>query len=307
MLAIVGGAVAAIAWGTATLCASRAAGVLGSRVLLGWVMLIGLIASIPILVAQPAPPLDAEAIVLLLVAGFGNVFGLLLAYTAFSTGKVSIAAPITSTEGAGAALIAIVLGEAVGLPILVALGISAAGVVLVSWERPTDVADEAPPVPVGDPALVGPAEPAGSAVQVADTRRTAILAIGAAALFAVGLYAVARIGAELGIGLTVLPSRVVGVAFVTIPLVARRRLWITRGTLPLVITMGLLEVVGTIGIAVGARDAIAITAVISSQFAAVAVVGAYLLFGERLQRQQVVGIVLIGLGVAGVALLRAIG
>ncbi len=70
--------------------------------------------------------------------------------------------------------------------------------------------------------------------------------------------------------------------------------------------MGLLEVVGVVGIAYGARDAIAITAVISSQFAAVAVIGAYLLFGERLQRHQVAGIVLIGIGVAAVALLRAV-
>jgi drug/metabolite transporter (DMT)-like permease len=306
MLAIVGGAVAAIAWGTATLCASRAAGVLGSRVLLGWVMLIGLIASIPILFSEPLPQLDGDAIVLLLLAGFGNVLGLLLAYTAFSTGKVSIAAPITSTEGAGAALIAILLGEAVGIPILLALGIAAVGVVLVSWERPTAAPEDAPPVPIGDPALVATAEREGDSTSAATTRRTAILAISAAALFAVGLYAVARIGAELGLGLTVLPSRLVGVVFVTLPLVLRRQLWITRGTLPLVITMGLLEVVGTIGIAVGARDAIAITAVISSQFAAVAVVGAYLLFGERLQRHQVGGIVLIGIGVAAVALLRAL-
>ena len=306
MLAIVGGAVAALAWGTATLCASRAAGVLGSRVLLGWVMLIGLFASLPIMAAEPLPPLDAEAWVLLAIAGFGNVLGLLLAYTAFSTGKVSIAAPITSTEGAGAALIAILLGETVGLPVLLALGIAAAGVVLVSWERPTQVADSVPPVPVGDPALVASAEVAGAVTERSDTRRTAILAISAAALFAAGLYAAGRIGAELGLGLTVLPSRLVGVAFVTIPLLLRRQLRITRGTLPLVITMGLLEVVGVIGIAFGARDAIAITAVISSQFAAVAVIGAYLLFGERLQRHQVGGIALIGVGVAGVALLRAL-
>ena len=305
MLAIVGGAVAAFAWGTATLCASRAAGVLGSRVLLGWVMLIGLIAAIPIVAAEPLPPLDAEAWALLAIAGFGNVLGLLLAYTALSTGKVSIAAPITSTEGAGAALIAIVLGETVGLPVLLALGVAAAGVVLVSWERPTDAPDDAPPVPVGDPALVASAERANPG-RVTDTRRTVILAIAAAALFAVGLYATGRIGAELGIGLTVLPSRLVGVVFVTIPLVLRRQLRITRGTLPLVVTMGLLEVVGVVGIAYGARDAIAITAVISSQFAAVAVIGAYLLFGERLQRHQVAGIVLIGIGVAAVALLRAV-
>ena len=305
MLAIVGGAVAAFAWGTATLCASRAAGVLGSRVLLGWVMLIGLIAAIPIVAAEPLPPLDAEAWALLAIAGFGNVLGLLLAYTALSTGKVSIAAPITSTEGAGAAFIAIVLGETVGLPVLLALGVAAAGVVLVSWERPTDAPDDAPPVPVGDPALVASAEREDPG-RVTDTRRTVILAIAAAALFAVGLYATGRIGAELGIGLTVLPSRLVGVVFVTIPLVLRRQLRITRGTLPLVVTMGLLEVVGVVGIAYGARDAIAITAVISSQFAAVAVIGAYLLFGERLQRHQVGGIVLIGIGVAAVALLRAV-
>ncbi len=204
MLAIVGGAVAAFAWGTATLCASRAAGVLGSRVLLGWVMLIGLIAAIPIVAAEPLPPLDAEAWALLAIAGFGNVLGLLLAYTALSTGKVSIAAPITSTEGAGAAFIAIVLGETVGLPVLLALGVAAAGVVLVSWERPTDAPDDAPPVPVGDPALVASAEREDPG-RVTDTRRTVILAIAAAALFAVGLYATGRIGAELGIGLTVLP------------------------------------------------------------------------------------------------------
>jgi drug/metabolite transporter (DMT)-like permease len=305
MLAIVGGAVAALAWGTATLCASRAAGVLGSRVLLGWVMLIGLIASLPIMAAEPLPALDTEAWALLAIAGFGNVLGLLLAYTALSAGKVSIVAPITSTEGAGAALIAILLGEVVGVPVLLALAIAAVGVVLVSWERQGNGPAEAPPVPVGDPALVASAE-RDATRGVADTRRAALLAIAAAALFAVGLYATGRIGAELSVGLTVLPSRLVGVVFVTIPLLLRRQLRVTRGTLPLVITMGLLEVVGVIGIAFGARDAIAITAVISSQFAAVAVIGAYLLFGERLQRHQVGGIVLIGIGVAGVALLRAV-
>jgi drug/metabolite transporter (DMT)-like permease len=304
MLAIVGGAVAALAWGTATLCASRAAGVLGSRVLLGWVMLIGLIASLPIMAAEPLPALDTEAWALLAIAGFGNVLGLLLAYTALSAGKVSIVAPITSTEGAGAALIAILLGEVVGVPVLLALAIAAVGVVLVSWERQGNGPEDAPPVPVGDPALVASAE-RDATRGVADTRRAVLLAIAAAALFAVGLYATGRIGAELSVGLTVLPSRLVGVMFVTIPLLLRRQLRVTRGTLPLVITMGLLEVVGVIGIAFGARDAIAITAVISSQFAAVAVIGAYLLFGERLQRHQVGGIVLIGIGVASVALLRA--
>ena len=47
----------------------------------------------------------------------------------------------------------------------------------------------------------------------------------------------------------------------------------------------------------GSRESIAITAVMGSQFAAIAAVAAFLLFGERLGRVQVVGVVLIVVGV----------
>ena len=43
----------------------------------------------------------------------------------------------------------------------------------------------------------------------------------------------------------------------------------------------------------GSRDSIAITAVLGSQFAAIAAVAAYILLGERLSRIQVIGVVLI--------------
>ena len=159
-------------------------------------------------------------------------------------------------------------------------------------------------MPDPDPEATG-AGLRGRLTAVGGTRRAVLLAIIAASLFAVGLYATGRIGAELGVGLTVLPSRLIGVAFVTIPLALRRKLWLTRKTLPLVVAMGLLEVVGVVGIALGSTDAIAITVVVSSQFAAVAVIAAFLVFGERLRRHQVLGIVLIAIGVAAVALVRA--
>ena len=51
----------------------------------------------------------------LVVAGGGNVVGLLLVYGALRVGKVSIVAPIISTEGAIAAVLAVAAGEAIGV------------------------------------------------------------------------------------------------------------------------------------------------------------------------------------------------
>jgi multidrug transporter EmrE-like cation transporter len=53
--------------------------------------------------------------------------------------------------------------------------------------------------------------------------------------------------------------------------------------------------------AFGSRESIAITAVMGSQFAAFAAVAAFLLFGERLARVQLVGVVLIVVGVTVLA------
>ena len=61
---------------------------------------------------------------------------------------------------------------------------------------------------------------------------------------------------------------------------------------------GIAEVLGFICFAVGARDSVAIAAVLGSQFAAVASVAAFLFLRERLTRLQLAGVVLILAGVA---------
>jgi len=69
-----------------------------------WVMLIGLVANLAVIAVGPTPgSLAAADIAWMLVAGFGNVAGLLLEYAALRRGKVGIVTPITSTEGAIAA------------------------------------------------------------------------------------------------------------------------------------------------------------------------------------------------------------
>ena len=80
------------------------------------------------------------------------------------------------------------------------------------------------------------------------------------------------------------------------------RFTVTRAALPLVVIAGTGEVLGSMLSAWGSRDSIAITAVLGSQFAAIAAVAAFILFGERLSRVQVIGVVLI---VGGVTLLAA--
>jgi uncharacterized membrane protein len=54
----------------------------------------------------------ARSVVLLALGGAGNVLELLLTYAALRVGKVGIVASIVSTEGAIAAVLALIAGEA---------------------------------------------------------------------------------------------------------------------------------------------------------------------------------------------------
>jgi len=130
-------------------------------------------------------------------------------------------------------------------------------------------------------------------------------ACGAALSFGVSIYATGRVSQELSIAWALLPARAVGVAFVTLPLVVTRRLPLPRKAWMVVIATGLAEVGGFASYAVGARHGIAIAAVLASQFAAIAALGALVLYRERLTRVQVLGIVVIACAVAALSALRA--
>jgi drug/metabolite transporter (DMT)-like permease len=287
MLAIVGGLGAALVFATVTLCNSRSSRMIGPTQLLSWVMLIGLAIVAPLVVLEGVPDdLDGESGGWLAVAGIGNVVGLLLAYAALRVGKVGIVAPVIATQGAVAAVLAVVAGESIGVGAGVTLALIAVGVVLAGLAGEGDgEAGEA----TAAGALGGP--------------HAMLYALGAA--FAIGwsLYATARASIDLPVVWALLPSRVIGVAVVTVPLALRSGLRMTREALPLVLVAGVCEVLGFALFALGARHGIAVSAVLASQFAAVAAVAAYFLFGERLARVQLVGVTLI---VAGVGVLSAL-
>jgi drug/metabolite transporter (DMT)-like permease len=102
-----------------------------------------------------------------------------------------------------------------------------------------------------------------------------------------------------------LPARLAGFVGVTLPLLAMRRLHITRRAVPFVLWVGVAEVIGVATFTLGARESAAVTSVLASQFAGIAAIVAFLIFGERLSRIQVAGVVIIGFGVAALAGLHA--
>jgi drug/metabolite transporter (DMT)-like permease len=282
VLAIVGGLGAALVFATVTLCNSRSSRMIGPAQLLAWVMLIGLVITVPFAFGRGIPDgLDAEAGAWMAVAGVGNVAGLLLAYSALRVGKVAIVAPLVSTQGAIAALIAIVAGEQVGADVAVLLGVIAVGIWLAAVARPEEDAD---------------AKPRQDKLAIA-------YSVGAAVAIGWSLYAIGRVSVELPVAWALLPSRAIGVLVVTLPLVVRTGLRMTREALPLVLVAGVFEVAGFALFAFGARHGIAVAAVLSSLFAAIAAIAAYILFRERLSPVQLGGVVVV---VAGVGTLSGI-
>jgi drug/metabolite transporter (DMT)-like permease len=72
----------------------------------------------------------------------------------------------------------------------------------------------------------------------------------------------------------------------------------TRRAAPLVVIVGIFEVLGNAAFILGSHESIAIASVLASQYAAVAAVAAFFLFRERLSRGQRSGFVAIAVGLA---------
>ncbi len=276
-----GGFGAALAWAISTLCSSRASRVIDPFSVVAWISLIGLVLIAPFVIAEGVPAaMNGSDVAWLAVAGAGNIAGLIVAYFAYRSGTVVLIAPLIATEGAIAALLAIAGGEGVSAGSAVALIVIALGVSLAA----------APPR-------------GGSLSTAVHEPRVLALAAAAAVCFGLSLYATGRVSSDLPVAWLVLPARLVGTALVAIPLLAARRLRIAARAVPLVAVAGLCEVLGIASYALGARHGIAVAAVVSCQFAAIAALVAFFAFGERLWRVQLAGVCVL---LVGVSLLSAI-
>jgi drug/metabolite transporter (DMT)-like permease len=282
MIAILGGLGAAAAWAISTLCSSRSSRMIEPRSVVAFVMFTGLVITAPIAAVRGIPShLDTSSEAWLVVSGTGNVVGLVLTYNALRIGQVVLVAPLVSTEGAIAALIALLAGESLTPAVGLALAVIAIGVCVAAMSSSAAL----------------------EARHVRHPATAAALAMAAACTFGLSLYATGKAAATVPSSWVVLSARAIGTITLLIPLAATGRLRLTRDAVPLILASGICEVLGFFSYTAGARDGIAVAAVLSSQFAAIAAVVAYVLFGERLSRIQLAGVTSV---IAGVALLSAL-
>jgi len=288
VIAILGGIGAAACFATATLCSSRSSRMIEPGSVLAWVMLVGLSVTLPVVVlAGPPSTIHGDDLGWLVVIGITNAVGLLFAYRALRVAKVGLVAPVVSTEGAIAAVLAIAAGEGIAAGTAVLLAVIAVGVCLAALTPEEGEASGSGDAPAGRSA------------------RGMGYAVAAACSFGLTLYATARAGAHLPVAWVLVPARVAGVLLFALPLAALGRLQLTRPALPLVVAGGLSEVLGVVSYTLGTRHGIAVTSVLASQFATLSAVAGYLLFRERLANVQVVGVAATVIGVAALSVVQA--
>ena len=278
MIPILGGLGAALCWGASTVVASRSTRILGSQQALAYVMLLGF-AALALLAPVNGVPAHAggHPWAWALLAGAGSAAGLSMMYRALRLGKVGVVAPIASTEGAIAAVISIALGEQLTAGVTVCLIVVACGVVLVTMRgRASDV-----------------------------HLRPSMYALGASCLFGVNLVASSRAGDVLGPLWTILVARIVGVSLIALPLILRGSLRSPGRAWWMVAFSAAAEVLGFTFYVIGSHHGVAIPAVLGSQFAAVATIGSFVIFGERISRRQIAGATVIVIGVSALAALQA--
>ena len=299
MIAILGGLGAAALWASANLASSRSSRMIGATSTVAWMMLVGLVVTTPFaLVSGPLPDITPTLALWLTASGVGGVIGMMFMYRGLRIGKIGVVLALASTEGAIAAIISVVAGETLTLAAALVLGVIAIGIAIVAL-----AGGEA-----AEPALSETTAAAGSVARpktaAALERRAALFGAAAAIAFGFAVYGTAMAGKSLPLVLAVMPARVVGVALVFVPMAITGRLRLSRRAVPLVVLVGLGEVLGNASYILGARESIAIASVLASQFAAFAAVAAFFLFRERLTLPQRSGFVAIAVGVAVLTVVR---
>ena len=279
MAAIIFGLVAALLWGVSAIVGTRLVRLVGAWGSVTMTMLTGLAFVLPAALAVDPPHASLTSWGWAVATGFCYVAATACWLLAVRSGKVSVVVPIVSTDGAMAALIAVtVLGEEMPLEIAVTLAVIVAGIVVAGLRR--DLGEEA-----------------------RFTGRELVLALGAAGLFGLSFVGSAQAEEAVGVVWTLLASRIAAVAVLVPVVVAVGGFRLSRIGLPLAAAMAALDVGGYAAFLVGVSAGVAVTSVLASQYAIVAVVGGFLALGERLTRLQTVGV---GLTLAGVAALAAL-
>ena len=181
---LVAGILTALFFATSTLAATRASRLSPAAPAVAGVMLVGALLLLPIAVVLTPlpvdPPVKPESFAWAALAGATTVAGLLLVYRALRIGAVGIISTIASTEGAIAAVISVIAGQALAPGSGPVLAVIAIGVMLAATSGGQEVEEG---VPVGRSRSIRAASLAGAAA-----------CLFGAALFAIGQSSAAHPG-----------------------------------------------------------------------------------------------------------------
>ena len=281
MSAIAFGLLAALSWGASAIVGTRLVRMAGTWTSIATTMLIGLALVTPFALASDLPEAPLRSWVYAISAGFCYVTASTCWLLAVRNGKVSVVTPIVSTDGAMAAIIVVAAyGETLRIGVAAALAVIVAGVVVGSVRRDLD---------------------AGSRF----TGRELGLSLASAGIFGFAFVASAQAQEGLGVVWTLTASRISAVALLLPVALVLGGLRLPRTGIPFAVGMAALDLGGYAAFLAGVPASVAITSVLASQYAIVAVIGGFLALGERLTRLQTAGVALTVAGVATLAVLRA--
>jgi drug/metabolite transporter (DMT)-like permease len=276
VIAVLGGLIAAAAWGCSTIFAGRASRQIGPESTLGWVGIGGAVVITPVaLIYGIRPGTEWTDWALVIVAALGSVVGLRFTYKALSQGKVGVVVAITSTEGAIAAAIAFALGAPFGLLAGLGIALATGGVAVVGLGRHRSDSDE----------------------MVRDNRAAGVNAAVAAGIFGASLYLSGDVASRVGAPWVVMGARWLGILTMALPQLLRGRFSAARPAVFFGLFAGALESAGFLGFLWGAETNVGIAAVVATQYATVATLISWLLLKERLSRMQLGGIAAVVTGV----------
>ena len=299
------GLIAALGWGASAVAATNAARRTGTYIAVlssqgtGVVMLVLL----AVFLHPPLGAINASTALGLVGAGLLGLAGYLTFYRALEYGgAVGLVSAISASYGGITTLLAvIVLGEHLSGFGTAGVALAVAGVAMASAR--TLSAAETPQIAVAEP-IVGIAP--GPSSNRGLSRAGVPLALASALTYGIGAFLLgdysAREGA-LGSALVAHSSSVTAL-LLALPLLGRRKarrvsasgmIWATAA--------GLTDAVGLLAFSRGGQSGqVALTAAVSSVFPAIPLAAGLVMFGERLGRQQLLGVTLIIAGLVMIGL-----
>lgn len=282
MIGVGGGLLTALAWGFTSVFGAKASRSVGPLVAFAYANAVAFVVIVVVALASAGLPSgDAADWAWTGLVGVGWVLAFPLTFTALTIGRIGIVSAVIATDGAIAALFAVLTGEELGPLAAAGLVLAVLGIVL---------------------SVLQPA-PARSSGPARD-RLAVLLAIGAAVCFAATLVGASEAKSVDPRWVTA-TGRAIAVLLATIPILLVTRARLPRAAAPVITANGTCDVLAFLTFAAVSRDGLAVPAVLSSQYALVPLAYGVLAFRERLTPLQWIGVALTLLGVALIALSSA--